>query len=172
MSDKIQKIAIVGPESTGKTTLAKELAVSFGTQWVHEYARQYLAELDRPYISEDLLRIAKGQLSIEDQQEKRANKYLICDTNLLVLKVWSEHKYGKTDKWIADQLKEREYAVYLLTACDIPWEEDPLRESPEERIHLFQQYETFLIRNKLKYYIVRGNRKERMSKSVEIINNL
>src|SRR5690606_33055147 len=96
----IKKIAIIGPESTGKSTLTKALASKFGEPWVEEYARPYLEKLDREYQYGDLLEIAKGQLKLEDQREKLAKRMLFCDTNLYVIKVWSDHKFQKTDPWI------------------------------------------------------------------------
>ena len=172
MSEMIRRIAIIGPESTGKTTLAKGLAAHFGTEWVPEYARQYLKELGRQYTREDLKDIAQGQLILEAQQEELVESLLICDTNLVVIKVWSEHKYGKLDQWIAEQVEKRKYQLYLLTACDVPWERDDLRESQFEREELFKKYKQFLDSNKLPYYILKGAHKERMRRSIEIINNL
>lgn len=167
-----KRIAIIGPESTGKTTLARDLAAYFKTEWVPEYARQYLNELGREYVREDLKSIAEGQLMLERQQEEKSGSLLICDTNLIVIKVWSEHKYGKIDRWIAEQAEKRKYHFYFLTACDVPWEHDDLRENPDDREEIFARYKSFLEKNDLPYQILEGSHKERMKKSIEIINDL
>lgn len=172
MDKLIKKIAIVGPESTGKTTLARQLAERYNTQWVPEFARQYLKELNREYQREDLLNIAKGQLNNEKVLEANANSLLICDTNLVVIKVWSEYKYGTLDEWIQNQIDQRNYDFYLLTSYDIPWVYDVQRENPNNRKFLFDQYESFLIDNKLPYMVIKGSRKERMKQAIEIISNL
>ncbi|MEL6559299.1 MAG: ATP-binding protein [Bacteroidota bacterium] len=173
MDNSIRKIAIVGPESTGKTTLAKQLAEKYETKWVPEYAREYLEALDRNYVKDDLLVIARGQLQSETQYETSARELLICDTNLVVIKVWSEYKYGSLDKWIEHQLENRSYDLYLLTNCDIPWEEDVLRENPENREYLFKQYEAFLKESQLPYVVIEGSEEEeRLAMAIKNINNL
>src|SRR5690606_11050767 len=124
----IRRVAVIGPECTGKSDLSKFLAAEFNTVWVPEFAREYLDNLSRPYIIDDLTEIAKGQIEQEDSLTARANQVLICDTNLYVIKVWSNFKYGHCDPWILRQIAERPYDLYLLTYVDIPWEYDPLRE--------------------------------------------
>src|SRR6187402_1758917 len=93
MVDK-KKVAIIGPECTGKSELSQYLADHFNTEWVPEYARAYLDKLRRPYTQDDLLKIAHGQLRLEDEYTIDANNFLICDTNLYVIKIWSMFKYG------------------------------------------------------------------------------
>jgi len=168
------KIAIVGPESTGKTTLAERLALSLKTAWVPEYAREYLDRLDRPYRQEDLTAIARGQLLIEEQRLAQAQKYLICDTNLLVIKIWSEYKYGSLDPRLAKLIDLHAYSIHFLTYIDLPWTYDPQRENPdlEERKELFQLYEDELKKQGLRYHILKGNEKERLASALDHIESL
>jgi len=168
----LKKIVLTGPESTGKTTLAKQLALHYDAIWVPEFARDYLAQLNRPYEESDLLEIAKGQVHIEESCAKQAGELLICDTDLLVMKVWSEFKYGKCDPWILEQVQSRHYDVYLLCGIDIPWEQDPLRENPGQREELHQLYERELKSLNKEYLHVEGATDERLNKAIAQIGNL
>lgn len=170
MSTK-KKIVVIGPESTGKSTLSKALAEELGTVWVPEYARGYLEELNRDYTEEDLIVIAKGQLKLEDELYEQASGFLICDTDLYVIKVWSEAKYGKCDKWILEEIAEHKCDLYLLTDIDMPWEDDPLREhpNPEERLYFFNIYKDIVASSCIPFEIVSGNPLERLKSSLDAI---
>lgn len=163
------RIAVTGPESTGKSMLAESLAKHFNTVWVPEYARAYLQYLNRPYEYSDILNIAKGQLSSEKMMEIKANKLLFCDTECIVTKIWSEFKYHRCDPWIIAQITDHPYDLYLLCDVDLPWEYDPLREHPEERNVLFDLYKRELELHDLNYSIVSGLGQSRMQCAVEII---
>ncbi|UII28540.1 ATP-binding protein [Fulvivirga maritima] len=127
----MKKVVITGPESTGKSTLSSLLAKQFGTVWVPEFARGYIDQLSREYQEDDLIAIAQGQLNSEKAKAVEAkNGLLICDTELIVIKIWAEHKYGSCPPEIIKGIKENRYELYLLTYIDIPWEEDPQREKP------------------------------------------
>ncbi|MEQ8581169.1 MAG: ATP-binding protein [Marinoscillum sp.] len=152
----IRKIAIIGPESTGKSELCQHLARIYDTEWVPEYARFYLDRLEGEYQKEDLLHIAQGQMVWEDDKAEQANGYLFCDTNLIVMKVWSEHKYGEADPWILAELEKRHYDFYLLGNIDLIWRPDPQREHPKLRKHFFDVYEAYLRDHQLPYAIVSG----------------
>ncbi|WP_258102652.1 ATP-binding protein [Marinoscillum sp. MHG1-6] len=152
----LRRIAVIGPESTGKSELCQHLARIYNTEWVPEYARVHLDRLDRPYEKDDLDLIAKGQLAWEDDKAEYAEKYLFCDTNLIVIKVWSDHKYGKTSDWIEDELKGRKYDFYLLANIDLAWRPDPQREHPKLRQHFFDLYEQYLKDQELPYAVVSG----------------
>ena len=167
----IKRIAIIGPESTGKSELCQHLARHYDTEWVPEYARFYIDRLDRDYEQYDLKSIAEGQLSWEDEKAEYANKYLICDTNLIVIKIWSDHKYGETDEWIEEQLMSRSYDFYLLANIDLPWRPDPQRETPEMRKHFFDIYKNYLEEKQLPYAIVSGIEGERKKCAVDAIEN-
>ena len=167
----LKKIAIVGPESTGKSELAAQLAREFETEWVPEYARFFIDRLSRPYEESDLLEIAKGQLAWEDDKASYASKFLFCDTNLIVIKIWSEHKYGKTDPWIETQLSERSYDFYLLSAIDLPWRPDPQREHPDKRSYFFDVYKQYLIDRQLPFAIVTGEEEDRLQSAITALQN-
>src|SRR5690606_21868136 len=165
---KIKKIVIIGPESTGKSTLTQALAEAFDEPWVEEYAREFLENLDRAYTYEDLLKIAKGQIALEEKKAKAARQLLFCDTDLHVMQVWSDHKFGKTHSWILQQIRERAYDLYFLTSIDIPWQEDPLREhpDPETRQYFFDIYHEVLIASDTPFKIVSGNPEERLNQAI------
>jgi len=166
---ELKKIAIIGPESTGKSELAQQLARHYVTEWVPEYARFYLDRLGRDYEQNDLLEIAKGQLAWEDDKAEDANQYLICDTNLMVIKIWSDHKYGNTDEWIEASLEERKYDFYLLNNIDLPWRPDPQREHPTMRKHFFNIYQQYLEDHKLPFAIVSGIEGDRKNCAVDAV---
>jgi len=168
----LKKVAIVGPESTGKSVLSEKLAAYFQTEWAPEYARAYLESLGRPYTREDLAKIARGQLAVEDELIKKANRVLICDTNLVVIKIWSDVKYGECDRWIVEEMESRHYDLYLLTYIDLPWEYDPLREHPDMREYLFEKYESVLKRMSAPFVVIEGDYVERFEKAKTAIERL
>lgn len=166
------KIAIVGPECTGKSDLAAYLAEYFNTVWVPEYARGYLDNLVRPYEPQDLLTIAHGQLRLENEWAINANKFLFCDTTLLVIKVWSEFKFGTCDPEILTALADTSYDLHLLTYVDIPWEDDPQREHPDKREELFRIYRQELTAMNVPFIEIRGPREQRRKTAVEAVRKL
>ena len=169
--EKIIRIAITGPESTGKSTFARKLAEHYKTVWVPEFARTYINQLDRPYDQYDLTKMAKGQISHERKLISKANKYLFCDTELTVIKIWSEHKYGNVDPNILSEYYNRSYDLYLLMNIDIPWEYDLQREQPEKREFFFDWFERELKAKKVPYRIISGNHLERIKRACVVIDN-
>lgn len=171
---EIKKVVIIGPESTGKSTLTSDLSKAFAEPWVPEYAREYLEKLPREYQYRDLLQIAKGQIAGEEEKKKYAQRILFCDTDLQVIKVWSDHKYGKTDPWILNQIGIRKYHLYLLTDIDIDWEDDPLREhpDPEMRKYFFDKYHQMMLESKVPFAIISGPPKERSETAIKAINRV
>lgn len=166
----LKKIAITGPESSGKTTIAKMLAAHFETVWVAEYARFYLNNLHRPYMESDLLEIAKGQIAMEEQHASKANQFLFCDTDLTVIKIWSEVKYGHCDPWILEQIETVKYDLHLLCAPDFAWESDPLRENPDNREMLYNLYVKELEQQKVNFIVLRGNKSERLQTAFDCLS--
>ena len=136
----LQEIIFTGPECSGKTTLAREVAKKYNEPWVPEFARTYLEHINRDYVETDILEIAKGQLHSKKQIATSAKKFLFQDTSWLVLKVWSEHKYGHCDPWIDSLLINDNEAFYFLCKPDLPWTEESLRESQHERWILYERY--------------------------------
>ncbi len=129
MIKKIIKIAIVGPESTGKSTIAAALAKHYQTVWVPEYARYYCEGLTAPCTMQDEINMFYGQLALEKSMETVAkNNLLFCDTTFLTVKIWSDYQLGETPKLVLDALKVYTYDFYILLKNDIPWQEDPLRD--------------------------------------------
>lgn len=167
----IRKIAITGPESTGKSMLAEQLAIHYQTVWVPEYAREYLELLVRPYEEKDIYLIARGQLSAESSKLQQAGTFLFCDTELLVTKIWSEVKYGRCHPWILETIENHPYELYLLCDIDLPWQYDPLREHPDDRQYLFDLYYNELKNRKYPFAVVHGTGTGRLQNAVQIIEN-
>ncbi|ADV48398.1 ATP-binding protein [Cellulophaga sp. E16_2] len=171
------KIVLFGPESTGKTTLSGQLARYYNSVWVPEYAREYLQdkwnEEKKTCEPKDLLPIAAGQMKLENKLAKKANKVLICDTDLLETKVYSEAYYiGHCDPVLDKYALKNKYDLYFLTYIDVPWEEDDLRDKPLEREKMFQYFKDTLDRYNRKYIILRGDKATRLKTAIEHINTL
>ncbi|MFN3343450.1 MAG: AAA family ATPase [Flavobacteriales bacterium] len=160
------KIAVTGPESTGKTTLAEGLALELQTVWVREFARDYLSKLQHSYSENDLLAITRGQIDLEIQAEPSAKRFLICDTDMLVLKIWSEFKYGRIHPFIQHSYQNRNYDFTFLCGTDLPWEEDPLREHPEKREELYNLYKAELLNTKRDFVELSGSADYRLQVAV------
>ncbi|MBV8254686.1 MAG: ATP-binding protein [Chitinophaga sp.] len=170
----MKKVVVIGPESTGKSTLSEMLARRFHTTWTPEYAREYIAQLDRPYVQEDLLSIAEGQLALEKQYAATANNLLVCDTDLYVIKVWSEHKYGDCDHQILQMIAAQECDLYLLTNIDLPWEEDPQREypEPEMRQYFYNIYRDIAMQSGVPFVDIHGSYEQREAHAVAAVEQL
>lgn len=165
----LKRIAIIGPESTGKSTLACDLASHFNTTWVPEYSREYLATIDREYNYDDVLNIAQGQLGNENRLALFADNYLFVDTELIINKVWCEHKWNTCHQWILDRLQDHHYDLYLLTYFDIPWVYDPLRENPDIREELFEVYRQQLEIYGANWQVIKGLGEERFRNALVAI---
>lgn len=167
---RYKRIAVTGPESTGKTELTELLAKHYNTVWVPEFARSFLNILGRPYKQKDLLTIAKGQLTSEKSLAEKSNGVVICDTDLIVVKVWSKYKFNFCDPWIDEMIDKHKYDFYLLCDIDTPWVNDPQRENPNDREELFNMYYKELMIRKLPFEIISGLGKQRLKNAVEIID--
>ena len=187
----IKKIVIIGPESTGKSTLTKQLAAHYNTIACPEYARQYLNENGTSYTFDDLLTIAKGQLALEDKMTEKVTSYkfqvpsnnplptpnsqlLFIDTDMYVMKVWCEYVFGKCHQFILDEIVNRKYDLYLLCNIDLPWVKDDLREYPDEqpRKELYHIYKDTLINQTTPWVSISGNYEQRLQKAIEAVNGL
>ena len=160
-----KKVVLYGPESTGKTTLSIELAKHFKTNWVPEYAREYLQTIwdneKRICEPKDILPIAIGQMKLENELALKSKSLLICDTNLFETMVYSKYYYGgNCDPLLEKYALKNDYDLYLLTDRDIPWEKDDLRDTPNERENSFEIFKNELIKKNLPFEVISGTRIE------------
>ena len=165
----LKRVALLGPESTGKTTLSAQLAAAFGTVWVPEYARAFAENLKRPYTADDILHCSQEQLRLEELRARAATGYLFCDTEFIILKVWAEQVFGSCPEFISSQVKEHRYDLYLLTAPDLPFAEDPVRENPHRREELFSIYESELKAIGVDYAVISGIGKKRLQLAAQVV---
>ena len=161
-----QRIAFVGPESTGKTTLSERMAFLHHTEWVREYMRLYLQEKwDKQcavWTWEDLLPIAKGQVRLENEALSKAKQYLFCDTCLLELVIYSYIYYGKCEPIIEQHALSHKYDHIFLTYIDTPWVADDLRDKPHEREEVFAFFKDFLEKKSIPFHLLKGNLDDRV----------
>ncbi|MFN4285841.1 MAG: AAA family ATPase [Lacibacter sp.] len=173
----IKKIVVLGPESTGKSTLCTQLAAHYGTLWCPEYAREYLLQHGIRYSFADLLTIAKGQIQLEEQYLQQVQhssgttQLLFIDTDMYVMKVWCEFVFGKCHQWILDQIARRRYDLYLLCRPDLPWVKDELREYPDTatRVRLYHYYKDLLVQQSTPWAEVYGSYDERLQRALEAV---
>ena len=165
------KIAILGPESTGKSTLASQLAEHFGTDYVPEYAREYLKDFKGLYKIDDVIKIAIGQQQWIDNAEANNPKILIADTEMIVNKIWCEYVFHSVPQGINSLVENQDFDLYLLCDIDLEWTYDPLRENPDlgERKTIFAMYESELKRLKANYCIINGQDQQRLQNAIDAI---
>lgn len=174
----VKKIVIIGPESTGKSTLCEQLSEYFNTTWCREYAREYLLKNGTAYSFDDLLTIAKGQLDLEEKATKDAaaseRPLLFIDTDMYVMKVWCEFVFDKCHPWILDQIVSRQYDLYLLCATDLPWVKDELREYPDlvSRQKLYNIYKDIMINQDTPWVNISGGYQERFERARQAVDKL
>jgi len=194
----MKKIVIIGPESTGKSTLCEQLAAHYNTLWCPEYAREYLLKNGTDYSFDDLLTIAKGQLALEEEYASRVrgqesgvevpgsalltsdsplcapHSLLFIDTDMYVMKVWCEFVFGNCHRFILDQIVERRYDLYLLCNVDLPWVKDELREYPdlENRLKLYHIYKDIMINQSTPWVDISGNYEQRLEKAKLAVDKL
>lgn len=193
----IKRIVIIGPESTGKSTLCQQLAAHYNTQWCPEFAREYLLANGTDYDYKDLLNIATGQIALEEKyielvrmagkHELRettihspmlpnlpSSSFLFIDTDMYVLKVWCEFVFGNCHQWIIDQIVEKKYNLYLLCKTDLPWVQDELREYPDlaSREKLYMIYKDIMINQITPWVDINGNTGERLQKAITAVDAL
>jgi len=194
--EAIKKIVILGPESTGKSTLCQQLAAHYQTAWCPEYAREYLLKHGMNYTYDDLLIIAKGQIDLEKKTELKVkaderesdsrlptclpvgkapdSRLLFIDTDMYVMKVWCEFVFGKCHPFILDQIEKRKYDLYLLCNVDLPWVKDELREYPdlERRQTLYGIYKDIMIHQAVPWANISGDYEDRLKKAIVAVDTL
>ena len=177
----LKKIVTIGPESTGKSSLCTQLAEHFKTRWVPEYAREYLLRHGTGYKYDDLLKIADGQIEGEEKISAELSKdpagnsaLLFIDTDLTVIKVWSEFVFNKCDNRILTQIAQRPYDLYLLCNVDLPWVKDELREYPDlvTREKLYHYYKDLAVNQQVPWVDISGSYEERLQKAIHAVNML
>ncbi len=165
----VKRIVLTGPESTGKTTMAQQLAEYFHTHWVEEYGRDYFVKHGGISELSDLSRIAEGQVRLEEEALLKANKLLFCDTDLIVTQVWSEIYFKQCPQDVIDLSYTRRYDLHLLMDIDIPWEDDGTREFPKLREWHFNRLKEELEQKKLPYVIISGSFEERLQACIRAV---
>ena len=178
----LKKIVVIGPESTGKSTLCTQLAKHYNTLWCPEFAREYLLTHGTTYAYNDLLSIAKGQIALEEKYESEifhsahsaGREILFIDTDMYVMKVWSEFVFGKCHRFILEQIVKRKYDLYLLCNVDLPWMPDELREYPdlETRKKLYYTYKDIMINQSVPWVEISGQYNVRLEKAVDAVERL
>ncbi len=171
MSDNILKIAVVGPESTGKSSMSAFLAKHYHTVWVPEFARDYCAKLTTPCTWQDEINMFYGQLDLEAKLLPQANKLLICDTTFITVKIWSDHMFGQSPKEVLDELPRHPYDLYLLLNIDLPWEDDPLRDFKDKREYFMEVWYKELDALGASYQLISGVGEDRYQQAVGAIDH-
>ena len=190
----LKKIVVIGPESTGKSTLCSQLAEHYKTLWCPEYAREYLETNGMDYTYDDLLTIAKGQIELEEatsyklqaasntsqhsqltpDSHRDHNSLLFIDTDMYVMKVWCEFAFGKCHTWILNQAAIRKYDLYLLCNVDLPWIKDNLREYPDlkTRDKLYHFYKDIMVNQSVPWVDINGSYAERLQTAINAVDKL
>ena len=182
----IKKVVIIGPESTGKSSLCAQLAAHYKTTWVEEYAREFLLTNGKAYTYEDLLFIAQKQVALEETElqnfgsvfratESRALLApVFIDTDMYVMKTWCEFVFKKCHPWILNQVAERKYDMYLLCDVDVPWVKDVLREYPdlETRTKLYHHYKDAMVNQRVPWVEISGSYEQRLSSAVNAVDKI
>jgi NadR type nicotinamide-nucleotide adenylyltransferase len=168
----VRRVCIVGPESTGKTVLARRLARYFNTVWVSEYARGLIALQNNEVTPETFPKIVRGQIASEEALACQANRVLVCDTDSIVTSIWAEHFCGVCPAWVLEEADRRQYDLYLLMEPDAPWIDDPQRFLPEKRFEFFRRLRRELDDRRRPYVLIGGSWEDRFTSAVKAVEAL
>lgn len=172
MGKELVKIAVVGPESTGKSTMAQFLAKQLKTVCVPEYSRYYCRSLNNQYTLQDELNMFYGQVALEEALVPLAQEQiLICDTTFLTVKIWSDYLFGHTPQEVTDKIQQHQYDLYLLMDIDLAWQDDPLRDFPEQRGHFMEVWKSELERINGRYRIISGQNDQRLENGLAAVTD-
>lgn len=166
----VKRIAILGAESTGKTTLARSLAMRFQTLWIPENAREYMSLHTGEYTVADIEKIAREQLAQEEETITRANRFLFVDTELIISKVWCMDVFGACPEWIEQEIARNRYDLYLLTSNDLPWVPDPVRVNAQRRDYFFNWYKRELESHNFPFEIISGRYEARLLSAINALS--
>ncbi len=169
MADTV-RIALIGPESTGKSSIASRLATHLGVALVEEYAREYLVKINRPYNLNDVLLMYRHQFELERHALAKGFPAIVVDTEFINGKVWCEERFNDSPAWFTEMTNEFPYDLYLLTSPDLPWVVDPLRENPEKGTYFFNRYKKELDFFKLNYSVVEGAGEQRFESAIRAVS--
>lgn len=178
----VKKVVVLGPESTGKSTLCEQLAAHYQTLWCPEYAREYLLKNGTHYQFADLDTIGRGQLKMEDdwvekishRQKQGFSPLLFLDTNQHVMKVWCEFVFNDCHNWMLRKIAGTPYDLFLLCDIDLPWVKDELREYPNEkpRYDLFRIYKDMMLNQKTPWRLISGNENARLQAAIAAVEGI
>lgn len=168
----VKRVCVFGPESTGKSTLARGLADHFQTVHVPEFARELLNPQGGVCHESNIPLIARGQMASEEALARHANRVLICDTDLLLTTIWSDVLFGGCPEWIREQALARRYDLYLLLDVDVPWVDDSQRFLPHQRQEFFQRCRDALESSGRPYRVIQGSWAERFAQSCAAVSSL
>lgn len=176
MTGALVRVCVTGPESTGKTTLARELAAWLETEWVREASRLYAERVARPLLAGDVTPIAREHLALADlaasRAEARGTRQLVLDTDLVSTIVYARHYYGAAPRWVEAAERARRADLYLLCDVDVPWQPDGVRDRPTDRAAMFSRFEQALRRRRANVVIVRGSWRERAALARAAVSRL
>jgi NadR type nicotinamide-nucleotide adenylyltransferase len=166
---RLIRIALIGPESSAKSTLSERLANHYQTVWVKENSREYLGKISRKYTLADIEKITEEQIAQENELLKKANRILFADTEAIISKVWCKDVFDVVPAWIQQEIESRPYDLYLLTDHDLEWIPDPVRENPHRRDFFFRWYENELKDISANYEIIHGKGEDRVNNAIRAI---
>lgn len=172
MKKDILRVAVIGPESAGKTTLCDALAKYYRTLWVPEYSRDYISALNRPYTKEDILFTIREQCKLEETALIQTEHILFSDTDPIIASVWMQDVYHEKSEEIENLIADYPYDLYLLLSSDLPFVEDPVRENPLRRQYFFDWYQRELEERKLNYAIIKGQGEIRIHSAIKEVDKL
>lgn len=173
----VRRVCVVGPESTGKSTLAAALAAHFGTTWVPEYARALLAPRANdghvaPLARADMARIARGQIASEIALAPNAERVLVADTDALSTLLWSDHLFGGHDDELETFAASQSHDLYVLTAPDVPFVADAVRYAPDRRAEFFEATKRELERRGRRFVVASGDWAARKNAAIDAVDAL
>lgn len=168
----LKRVAIIGPESSGKSWLTSKLAAYYSTNMVGEYAREFFRERKFKYTLEDLVTIAKAQVKSEENIAATSEGIMFCDTDMIVMKIWAKEVFNTVPDWIEKQEKEKHYDLYLLCYPDLKWEPDPLRSNPHNRQYIYNLFVKELEQNNRNFRVVKGAGELRLKNAINFVDEL